>query len=122
MGSSHIPAFRKLGNDGTVEIFCRICERFISRQPYRGFSTAICYWCATGIPRPLEEDPTPASVNLYNESESDRQGLAGFVFKAVGFLKKIATSKTTSEKVAGAKKRKPLFSKTKDEAEEKKDE
>lgn len=120
MANPHVPGNRRLNSDGTIDVHCKICGNFICRQMYKGYSTAICHWCANDIPRPLEEDPNPATVNLYNEEESEKQrsgayGLSGFAFKAVSLLKKVFKPKPTSEKIAGAKKRRPLFEKAKGE-------
>lgn len=42
---------RRINSDGTIDIICSICETTICRQPYRGYSTAICAHCSGELER-----------------------------------------------------------------------
>jgi hypothetical protein len=43
--------------DGSVNIHCRRCGYFICKTSYNGYSSAICYWCEQGLPRPEVLNP-----------------------------------------------------------------
>ena len=114
MENSNIPSSRRIAGDGTTLVCCKICGHPIQRQLYKGYSTATCYYCFTGTPRPDPEDEiTPQNIPLQNDRETQKLGLATLIFKALGFGKKKKGPMKDSEKVAANKKRRPLFARTK---------
>lgn len=123
MGGTQNPIFpvggRRPNSDGTVTIYCRQCGQPICKQQYRGFSTVDqCYQCNTGNPLPMTEQEFLEQA-LFGEPdapEKERVGLASYVFRAVGWLKKVREkpSKETRN-VLKRKKRRPLFSSEKED-------
>lgn len=128
--------------DGTVNIHCRNCGRFICRTTYTGFSTALCEPCQSGNPRPLFSSPQEELLQqIYSEIDQTSTieyaakpkkkfsliDMAINTVKALGFRRKIeepidineveykTSDKETSKQVAKRKKRTPIFKRKNDE-------
>lgn len=104
---------RRLNPDGTVAIICRICEKTICNEGYRGFSTAICAVCHGE----LEKGKTPEEImNQTIEREREQAadvyndiGMGGF--KARGFGKRMREVIQQVREVATRRRRSALLSK-----------
>lgn len=113
---------RRRHQDGSIDILCSSCGKVISQAGYKGFSTAICYECATGNPQPLTMQQQ-IEIRLDNEVESlynmeqmrDDVGFTSALIRANGFARAIVQKvkqilkPNSSIAVAKKKKRKPLF-------------
>ena len=103
---------RRVGSDGLIEIICRICERPICKEQYRGFSTAICAVCQGE----LEAGRRPEDLirQSLQKEESDRAevisdlGMGGF--RAVGIGQRIKDVIQQVRQKAFSRKRPPLLS------------
>ncbi len=81
-------AGRRVNSDGTVTIICRICEKPICREMYRGFSTAICAYCSGELERGKRPDEIIRQM-VAKEEEQGRElyndlGMAGFKVAGIG--------------------------------------
>jgi hypothetical protein len=104
---------RRLNSDGTISIICRICEKEISREAYRGFSTAICAVCNGELEKGKRPEDIIAqtvvaerdqAAELYNDL-----GMGGFKAKGLGVRIKDMVEKV---RVAATRRRRsPLLSK-----------
>jgi hypothetical protein len=106
-------AKRKVGSDGLITIVCRICTKPISREMYRGFSTAICAVCQGEVERGKTPEEILAMVKkveteqvhtLYNEI-----GPSGFRAHGIGVRIKDIVQKV--REAATRRRRSPLFAK-----------
>lgn len=104
-------AGRKLNADGTITIKCRICGKDISRQMYRGFSTAVCAVCQNEVEKGKTPDEILAMVkkqeenlkiNLYNEIGPNN-------FRVIGIGKRIKDFVQEIREKATRRRRTPLF-------------
>ena len=116
---------RRVNNDGTITIVCRVCGKPLYRGMYQGFSTATCSDCmgvstenvVTGgvtLPdgRVIYQPEQRADAILYTEKpELEKVGLARAVFRALGFgrPKEPKPPEVESRKIAREKRRKPIF-------------
>ena len=104
---------RKVNSDGTITIICRICERPISREQYRGFSTAICAVCHGELERGKRPEEIIAqtiaterdqAADVYNDI-----GAGGFKARGLGARIKDLVEKVRT--VATKRRRGALLSK-----------
>ena len=104
---------RRVNPDGTVDVKCRICEKTICREPYRGFSTAICVVCQGEIEHGKKPEEIVAQMQKREFDEAnavyDDLGPAGFKVAGLGTRIKEVIEKI---KISSSKrKREPLFAK-----------
>lgn len=104
---------RRVGSDGLVTIVCRICEKPISKEMYRGFSTAICAVCQGYVDQGKTPDQILAMVKkqeeevkytLYNEIGPSN-------FRAIGLGERIKEVVQKIRTAATRRRRSPLFAK-----------
>ncbi len=102
---------RRIHADGTISIVCRICERVVARQLYRGFSTVICSVCAglqeggktaEEIREEVRKREEQLVQDLYNHE------LGGQTFRAKGLGERI-TDKVKQIRQRLTRKRRPLL-------------
>jgi hypothetical protein len=79
---------RRVNSDGSVDIKCRICEKTICREMYRGFSTAICAHCSGELERGMRPEDIIRQT-VAKEEEQGRElyndlGTAGFKVSGIG--------------------------------------
>jgi hypothetical protein len=103
---------RRVNSDGTVDIKCRICERTICREMYRGFSTAFCAFCSGELERGKRPDEIIRKV-VAMEEEQGRElyndlGQGGF--KVAGIGKRTKEIVETIRQKATGRRRGPLLS------------
>ena len=103
---------RRVNSDGLIEIICRICERPICKEQYRGFSTAICAVCQGELDAGRRPEDLIRQV-VQDESRQrdnvlDDLGMGGFRAHGIGERIKQAIQKV--RKAAQVRKRAPLFS------------
>ena len=105
-------AGRKLNADGTITIKCRICGKDISRQMYRGFSTAICAVCQSEVEKGktpeeilaiVKKQEEEQKINLYNEIGPSN-------FRVIGLGRRIKEVIQEIRQKATRRRRTPLFS------------
>jgi hypothetical protein len=104
---------RRINPDGTIDIKCRICEKTISREPYRQFSTATCAVCYGELERGKTPEEIIANVKaadqlVVNELYND---IGPANFKVAGIGQRIKDKLKGIQKAAQARRRGPLFSK-----------
>ena len=106
------PRSKRMHGDGTITIVCRICETSISREMYRGFSTAICAVCNGDLER--GKRPEEIRANVFKTEESQKHDLYNDIgpksFKAEGLGKRIKEVIETVKQAAQKRRRAPLFS------------
>lgn len=107
------PSGRRVGSDGLITIKCRICEKDICKEQYRGFSTAICTVCQGEIERGQRPEEIMAQVKA-KEEEAARElyndiGEANFKVTGIGQRLKEVVQKV--KQAAQARRRAPLFAK-----------
>lgn len=104
---------RRVNPDGTVDIKCLICEQTICREPYRGFSTAICVVCQGEISAGKKPEEIVAQMKkreFDNANEVyDDLGTGGF--KVTGLGERIKDVIQKIKVASGRRKRAPLFAK-----------
>lgn len=110
----HIPVrSRQVHADGTITIMCRICERGIIRQTFRGFSTAICAVCQGELERGKTPDEILADV--HKREKQQQQELYNDIgpggFKAEGITPRLKEIVQKVKQAAQRRKRGSLFSK-----------
>lgn len=102
---------RRVNSDGTVTIICRICEKIISKENYRGYSTAVCAVCAGELERGKRPEEIMAQRTISEQQEVadvyNDLGEGQFKVKGVGERVKDVIQKV--KKAATARRRKPLF-------------
>lgn len=102
---------RRVGSDGLVKIKCRICGKDISKEMYRGFSTAVCAVCQGEVEKGKTPDEILAMVKAQEENE--KLGLYNEVgpgnFRAIGFGARIKEVIDKVRKTATRRRRSPLF-------------
>lgn len=104
---------RKVNSDGTITIICRICERPISREQYRGFSTATCAVCHGELERGKRpEEIIAQTISVERDQAADVYndiGMGGFKAKGLGTRIKDLVEKVRT--VATRRRRGALLSK-----------
>jgi hypothetical protein len=104
---------RRVGSDGLVTIVCRICTKPISREQYRGFSTAICAVCQGEVEKGKTPDEILAMVKKQEEVQRhdvyNEIGPSGFRAHGLGERVKEVVQKIRT--AATARRRSPLFAK-----------
>lgn len=110
MGAPYVPiSGRRLNTDGTINVMCRVCERVISRELYRGFSTAICLKCQ-GL---LEQGKSVEEILAATKKEEETQAADLYndvgTFKVTGIGPRIKQVVAQVKQRAQARKRPPLF-------------
>ena len=104
---------KRLHADGTITIICRICERPISRELFRGFATATCAVCYGELERGKRPEEIMAQVR--KQEDVQRHDLYNDVgpkgFKAEGIGERIKDVITKVKTAAQRRRRSPLFSK-----------
>lgn len=102
---------RKLNSDGTISIICRICTKVISKEGYRGFSTAICAVCQGEV----EKGKTPEEIlaMVKKQEETQRHDLYNEIgpsnFRAMGIGERIKEVVQKIRTAATRRRRSPLF-------------
>lgn len=102
---------RKLNSDGTISIICRICTKVISKEGYRGFSTAICAVCQGEV----EKGKTPEEIlaMVKKQEEVQRHDLYNEIgpsnFRAMGIGERIKDVVQKIRTAATRRRRSPLF-------------
>lgn len=104
---------RGLNSDGSVTIICRICEKTISKEQYRGFSTAICAVCAGELERGKRPEEIMAQTVVMEREQAaevyNDLGMGGFKAKGLGPRIKDLVERVRT--VATKRRRGPLLSK-----------
>lgn len=103
---------RRVSSDGLVEIMCRICEKPICKEQYRGFSTAICAVCQGELdagkrPEDIIRQTLQKEQLEHGEVLNDL-GMGGF--RAHGIGQRIKEVIKEVRQRAFTRKRSPLFS------------
>jgi hypothetical protein len=104
---------RRVGSDGLVTIMCRICERPITKEQYRGFSTAICAVCQGEVERGKTPEEILAIVRKQEEIQKNDlyNEIGPSNFRAVGFGERIKEVVQKIRVAATRRRRSPLFAK-----------
>jgi hypothetical protein len=103
---------KRLMSDGTIIIMCRICEKPISREAYRGFSTATCAVCYGE----MEKGRTPQEI-MADVQQAEKRQLHDLYndlpqgFRAHGFGARVKEVIQKVKIAAEKRRRSPLFSK-----------
>jgi hypothetical protein len=110
-GNQGAPRGRRVGADGLIEIKCRICERTICKEMYRGFSTAICAVCSEQVERGRTPQEIMEDVRVVEEKGRtdvyEDLGQLGYKVTGLGTRMKEVVQKIKQK--AFTRKRKPLF-------------
>jgi len=112
-GSQGVGNGRRIGADGKIDIKCRICEKTICREMYRGYSTAICAVCSGE----LEKGKTPQEImdNVLDQEQKSadeaRIDLGPLNFKVAGIGERMKDVIQKIKVAAVRRKRAPLFAK-----------
>lgn len=103
---------KRLHADGTVTILCRICERPISREMYKGFSTATCAVCFGELERGKRPDEIMAERAAQERQQANAvyDDIGGQRFRAHGFGQRIKEVIEQVKMKATARRRGPLMS------------
>ena len=104
---------RRVGADGKINIICRICEKVICREMYRGYSTAICVTCSGELdkgrtPQEVMEEALAREQKVADEARVD---LGPLNFKVTGLGQRMKDVVQKIKVAATQRKRAPLFAK-----------
>lgn len=104
---------RRVGGDGLITILCRICGKPISREQYRGFSTAICAVCQGEVEKGKTPDEILAMVKKQEEVQKNDlyNEIGPGNFRALGIGERIKEVVQKIRVAATRKRRGPLFAK-----------
>jgi hypothetical protein len=104
---------RRVGADGLITIKCRICEKDICREMYRGFSTAICAVCQGEIERGKRPEDLMDEVHAREVKARDDvyDDLGPLGFKVAGLGQRIKEVVVKVKEAAQKRRRSPLFAK-----------
>lgn len=107
------PSGRRVGSDGLLEIKCRICEKTICKEQYRGFSTAICAVCQGAIEQGQRPEEIMARTKQKEEEEARElyNDIGGANFKAMGIGQRVKEVIQKVKQAAQGRRRAPLFAK-----------
>lgn len=102
---------RKVGSDGLITIVCRICTKPISREMYRGFSTAICAVCQGEVEKGKTPDEILAMVKKQEEIQRYEvyNEIGPSNFRVVGIGERIKDVVQKIREKATKRRRTPLF-------------
>lgn len=102
---------RKVGSDGLITIVCRICTKPISREMYRGFSTAICAVCQGEVEKGKTPDEILAMVKKHEEIQRYEvyNSIGPSNFRVVGIGERIKDVVEKIRVAATKRRRTPLF-------------
>jgi len=103
---------KRLHADGTITIVCRICEKPISREMYRGFSTAICAVCHGDLERGMRPEEIRARAERHDDTirHDVYNDIGPKGFKAEGIGMRIKEAIQQVKQAAQRRRRSPLFS------------
>ncbi len=119
MADPHNPIFtflgpgtkRRVGSDGLVTIICRICTKPISKEHYRGFSTAVCAVCQGEVDKGKTPEEILAMVK--KQEEVQRHDVYNSIgpsnFRVMGIGERIKEVVDRIRVAATRRKRAPLF-------------
>src|SRR6266700_889408 len=90
-GQQGVGKGRRVGADGLINIVCRICEKTICRELYRGYSTAICAVCSEQLDRGLTAQEVLEQARLQDQQQlaDVAEDLGPLNFKVAGIGKRM---------------------------------
>lgn len=105
------PGRRRVGADGLIQIVCKICEKTIAREMYRGFSTAICAVCNEELERGKTAQEIMESTRVREQKAAEEvfDDIGSSNFKAIGIGQRLKEVVQGVKKAAQGRRRKPLF-------------